>query len=237
MFVFSKGRPRTFNPIRIPTKFPEKEGARKNSFFSVTDEKMRSARSGKQRKPVGTEKIKGNIWYYPVGKGHSTNDVEAFKHPAIFPERLVYDHILSWSNPNDIVFDPFLGSGTTGKIALVCLRRFVGFELSKEYFVLARNRMASAYRDRDHLVRLHSVGLKPPKGKANVESLKTLTLSNLLWILKNKPDKLARLLTRNKTALMSKSRDVATARQLLPVYLKYNKVNAMTRNLLHRFVN
>ena len=50
MFVFSKGKPNTFNPIRIPCKYPEKETARQHSYFSETDEKMRKARSGKKKK-------------------------------------------------------------------------------------------------------------------------------------------------------------------------------------------
>ncbi|MBI90002.1 MAG: hypothetical protein CMG60_07945 [Candidatus Marinimicrobia bacterium] len=142
MFVFSKGKPKTFNPIRVPTKFPEKETARQNSYFSVTDEVKRSARSGKKRKPVGTDKIKGNIWYFTTGKGHSTKFDKAFKHPAIFPEKLARDHVLSWSNPGDTVFDPFTGSGTTGAISVSLGRNFIGVELEPEYIALANERIA-----------------------------------------------------------------------------------------------
>lgn len=141
MFVFSKGKPKTFNPIKIPTKYPEKETARQNSFYSITDETNRKARSGKKRKPVGTEKIKGNIWHYTTGKNHSTKDSIAFKHPAIFPEQLVNDHIISWSNEGDIVLDPFSGSGTTHKMALLNNRRFIGFEVSQEYVDIETQRL------------------------------------------------------------------------------------------------
>ena len=141
MFILSKGRPSTFNPIRIPCKFPEKETSRQNSFYSITNEDKRSARSGKKRKPVGQDKIKGNIWYITTGKGHSTNDSEAFKHPAIFPERLANDHILSWSNCGDIVFDPFMGSGTTGKMAKIQNRKFIGIEMDEDYFNIAKERI------------------------------------------------------------------------------------------------
>ena len=144
MFVLSKGRPDTFNAIRVPCKFPEKESARKNSFYSVTDEVMRSARSGKKRTPVGIDKIKGNIWEISTGRGHSTADTYAFKHPAIFPERLAEDHILSWSNEGDLVFDPFLGSGTTGKMAILNNRRFIGIELDENYFEIASKRIDDA---------------------------------------------------------------------------------------------
>ena len=141
MFVFSKGKPSTFNAIRVATKYPEKEGTRTNSFFSKTKEKKRSVSSGKQRKPVGLDKIKGNIWIIPCGKGHSTHDIEAFKHPAIFPEKLAHDQIISWSNQGDIVFDPFMGSGTTGKIARLLKRKFIGIEKVPKYYDLAKKRI------------------------------------------------------------------------------------------------
>lgn len=144
MFVFSKGKPNTFNPIRIPCKYPEKDTARQHSYFSETDEKMRKARSGKKRKPVGKDKIKGNIWYYATGKNHSTKDEIAFQHPAIFPEQLANDHIISWSNPDDIIFDPFMGSGTTGKMALLNNRHFIGIELDPTYFSIAEQRIREA---------------------------------------------------------------------------------------------
>lgn len=147
MFVLSKGKPKTFNPIRIATKYPEKNTARQNSFFSLTDEKNRSARSGKKRKPVGVDKIKGNIWKISAGKGHSTLDGFAFKHPAIFPEKLAADHITSWSNEGDTVFDPFMGSGTTGKMATIANRNFVGVEKVAEYFEIAKQRINKTSRN------------------------------------------------------------------------------------------
>lgn len=147
MFIFSKGKPNTFNPIRIPCKYPEKETARQHSYFSETDEKIRKARSGKKRKPVGKDKIKGNIWYFSTGKNHSTQDNIAFKHPAIFPEALANDHIISWSNENDIVFDPFMGSGTTAKMAMLNNRKFIGCELSENYCEIIKERLENVERN------------------------------------------------------------------------------------------
>ena len=147
MFVFSKGKPNTFNPIRIPCKYPEKETARQNSYFSETEEVNRKARSGKKRKPVGKDKIKGNIWYYATGKNHSTQDTIAFNHPAIFPEVLANDHIISWSNENDIIFDPFMGSGTTAKMAMLNNRKFIGCELSEEYCKIIEERLENTERN------------------------------------------------------------------------------------------
>lgn len=147
MFVFSKGKPNAFNPIRIPCKYPEKETARQNSYFSETEETNRKARSGKKRKPVGKDKIKGNIWYFSTGKNHSTQDNIAFKHPAIFPETLANDHIISWSNENDIVFDPFMGSGTTAKMAMLNNRKFIGCELGENYCEIIRERLENIERN------------------------------------------------------------------------------------------
>jgi len=70
--------------------------------------------------------------------------VNAFDHPAIMPEALANDHIISWSNEGDVVLDPFMGSGTTGKMALLNNRRFIGVELSPEYVEIAKKRIEDA---------------------------------------------------------------------------------------------
>lgn len=84
-------------------------------------------------KPYG---VRDNVWKY-----HPTNGNDKTKHPAPFPERLAHDHIISWSNEGDIVFDPFMGSGTTGKMAKLLGRKFIGCEIDKEYFELANKRI------------------------------------------------------------------------------------------------
>jgi DNA modification methylase len=80
---------------------------------------------------------KTNIWQYAVGMGGTTSDKIAFKHPAVFPEKLAYDHILSWSNKGDLVFDPMCGSGTTCKMAAKAGRRFLGVDISQDYIDIA----------------------------------------------------------------------------------------------------
>jgi site-specific DNA-methyltransferase (adenine-specific) len=85
-----------------------------------------------------------NIWRYEVGKNCSSVDSIAFKHPAIFPEKLARDHILSWSNENDIILDPFMGSGTTAKMCAMYNRRYIGCDLSEEYCEIARKRVKKA---------------------------------------------------------------------------------------------
>ena len=133
MFVFSKGKPRTFNPIKVPT-------ARSGFEMLVTNRKA----DGKIKKVLGelkSEKVKDNIWEYAVGLGGTTKDKIAFKHPAVFPEKLAQDHILSWSNENDIVFDPMCGSGTTCKMAKVSSRNYIGIDISEEYCEISRDRV------------------------------------------------------------------------------------------------
>lgn len=84
-----------------------------------------------------------NIWNYSIGGGHSATDKIAFEHPAIFPEALAQDHIISWSNPGDTILDPFMGSGTTAKMARKNERNYIGFELSQEYCDIAERRLAN----------------------------------------------------------------------------------------------
>ena len=80
-------------------------------------------------KPIPEFSLRNNIWKYNV----SFND-KIVKHPAVFPEQLAEDCILSWSVEGDTVLDPFMGSGTTAKMALLNKRNYIGFELNEEYY-------------------------------------------------------------------------------------------------------
>ena len=86
--------------------------------------------------------VRTNVWSYDVGNNKSTKDKFAFKHPAIFPEKLAQDHILSWSNEGDIVLDCFMGSGTTGVACTELGRDFIGIEYEKQYYDIANFRIA-----------------------------------------------------------------------------------------------
>jgi site-specific DNA-methyltransferase (adenine-specific) len=139
MFVFSKGSPKRFNPIKMP---------RRNKWNDQRTCRVRPVtRNGKgefHKKEVkvntGTVKLQ-NVWSYIVSGGSIASDEFAHQHPAIFPEQLAKDHILSWSNECDTVFDPFMGSGTTGKMAVQLNRKFIGIELDQEYYSLAVKRL------------------------------------------------------------------------------------------------
>jgi DNA modification methylase len=132
MFVFVSGKLKTFNPILEDKDYPCK---RLNRSFR----RERDGTFDKGFSSDKTKKIKGNIWKYAVGGGHLTKD--KINHPAMFPESLARDHINSWSNEGDTVFDPFLGSGTTGKMAKILNRKFIGIEIDETYFEIAKERL------------------------------------------------------------------------------------------------
>ena len=132
MFVFSKGKPKTFNPIKIPCKHAGKNFA--NTHYKTSDDKLT-----KTEYTTKDYKIKGNIFEYSVG-GTSTGK---YKHPAMFPTGLVKDQLLSWTNENDIILDPFMGSGTTGVVCKELNREFIGIEIVEEYFNIAKERINS----------------------------------------------------------------------------------------------
>ena len=134
MFILVKGKINTFNPILIPKIYQDKR-----KHINVRTEKNGTKDVGFASQK--TTKIKGNIWDIPTGGGHCTKDKIAYKHPAIFPESLVHDHIMSWSNEGDIILDPFVGSGTTCKMAKQLGRNYIGIDISQEYIDIAEERV------------------------------------------------------------------------------------------------
>lgn len=141
MFILSNGRPTTYNPIKDkPTKNPGRMLSRSNGRTTVG--KIR--RQNRESIIQAEYQDRFNIWEYLTGKNLVTKDSIAYQHPAIFPEKLANDHIISWSNPDDVVFDPFLGGGTTGKMAKLLKRDFIGIEKDIEYFKIAQDRIELA---------------------------------------------------------------------------------------------
>lgn len=137
MFVLSKGKPSTINFLNDrKNKYTERWGSGR-----VVREKdgTLSGRGEYNGMELGR---RFNIWRYNTGFGYTTQDELSFEHPAIFPEKLAADHIYSWSNEGDLVYDPFSGSGTTLKMAHLQKRNWIGSEISKEYTELAEKRMS-----------------------------------------------------------------------------------------------
>lgn len=133
MVVLSKGKPKTFTPIKTKTV--------RNGYEGLPFGKGADAINKKVVKKLGEEKTLTNIWEYAVGLGGTTSDKIAFKHPAVFPEKLAEDHILSWTKEGDLVFDPMCGSGTTCKMAKINSRNYLGIDISEEYSKIAKERL------------------------------------------------------------------------------------------------
>jgi len=138
MFVFSKGKPKTVNLI----------ADKKNRWSGTTNFGQKTDRNENDElipvrkfKPIPEYSPRTNIWRYVTGNGYSTEDKIAHQHPAIFPEQLAYDHILTWTDEGDVVYDPFAGSGTVLKAAMINNRKFMGSEIVKEYFELVNKRL------------------------------------------------------------------------------------------------
>lgn len=141
MFVLSKDAPKAINLLcdRPNSKFGSKTTNTRGRFAAdgtVKDMRFRQ---------TPEFSIRQNVWdIQPGNRGEDRTG-----HPAVFPEKLASDHIASWSNPGDTVFDPFMGGGTTGKMAVLSDRKFIGIELSDQYFHdIAVPRIAAAVRQR-----------------------------------------------------------------------------------------
>jgi site-specific DNA-methyltransferase (adenine-specific) len=128
MFVFSKGVPNTYNLIR-----DKPNGSFGVDKSGVGRRKVNGEHKIENRKPAQEFSRRNNWWYIPTERG---------EHPAVFPEALANDHIISWSKEGDIVYDPFMGSGTTAKCAKILKRNYIGFEISEEYCKIARERIS-----------------------------------------------------------------------------------------------
>lgn len=141
MFILSKGKPKTVNIIKdrknldyIRTKGKKRIMGRERQVSG----KLNRRRKGNLLKEFGA---RFNIWRVSAGYNKSTTDKIAFQHPAIFPEKLCRDHILTWSNDGDLVYDPFMGSGTTAKMAQLNNRNYIGSEISNEYCQIISERL------------------------------------------------------------------------------------------------
>lgn len=138
-FVLSKGTPKTFNPI------VEERRNKWNDKRTVRTRPVTRNKAGifveKEVKIEGLVRLQ-NVWSYVVSGGSVSEEMFAHEHPAIFPESLCRDHIISWSNEGDLVYDPFMGSGTTAKMSILNGRQYLGSEISQEYCDIAQRRLA-----------------------------------------------------------------------------------------------
>ena len=146
MFIWTKGTPKTANLLKD----------RKNKWggstsWGKTSERLKDG-SIKQRELINVQEYgyRFNIWEYATGKGNSAVDDIAYKHPAIFPEKLSSDHVMTWTNEGDLVYDPFMGSGTVAKSCILYNRNYIGSEISSEYCNIIELRIKK-YKDQTKL--------------------------------------------------------------------------------------
>ena len=135
MFILSKGSPKAFNPMMEGTARPRTEVPASNKKAGGANRKVPDHSSKGE--------IRTSIWKYAVGLHGTASDRYAFAHPAMFPEKLAKDHILTWSNLDDLVFDPMCGAGTTPKMAKLHGRRYVGVDVSSAYVKIAKKRVST----------------------------------------------------------------------------------------------
>ena len=139
MFVFSKGKPKTSNLIcDKPNKWAGHTNWGKNTKRIGENEQLVEVGD---IKPVPDFSPRNNIWRYVNGGGFASKDKIAHKHPAIFPEELVKDHLLTWTKEGDLVYDPFIGSGTVAKMCILLGRDYIGSEISQEYVDICNERI------------------------------------------------------------------------------------------------
>jgi DNA modification methylase len=140
MFVFVKGKIKTFNPL---LKSNISFGSSRNGMCETTKQSREKNSLASKIDNISVKQYgyRGNVWSYPIGYMKSSKDKIAFQHPAIFPEQLATDHVLSWSNEGDVVLDCFMGSGTVGKVAKLHNRNFIGIEKVLKYFEIAQQRI------------------------------------------------------------------------------------------------
>jgi|688.fasta_scaffold345725_2 DNA modification methylase len=140
MFVLSKGAPKTFNPIKEKNPLAGKPVTATKRGRDGVLVKDSGLINGKMRPEMS---VKRNLWRYVTGNvGGSADDKIAYEHPAIFPDALAKDHIASWSNPGDVILDPFAGSGTTLKAAKELNRHWLGIEINPAYLEICHKRLA-----------------------------------------------------------------------------------------------
>lgn len=138
MFVLSRGKPATSNLIKTETKGykPSQSNTQRNRDGSTTLMKY------ERGKP---ERSLWNVWNFDVGYMKTTTDRFAYDHPAMFPEKLADRHIKTWSNEGDLIYDCFIGAGTTAKMAILNNRNFIGSEIASEYTPIYERRIQDAY--------------------------------------------------------------------------------------------
>lgn len=140
MFCFSKGKPNKFRPL---TRSCKRHGEKCSSSYRNRGQDELEHKFYVETKDIA---VLDNVFSYATGLGGSTSYKPAFTHPAVFPEKLAYDQIRSWTDAGDTVLDPMCGSGTTVFCAYMLDRNAIGIDVSEKYIELTRQRLKDEQR-------------------------------------------------------------------------------------------
>lgn len=141
MFIFSKGKPEVFNPIM------DRKNKWTKRWSTKSYKTMQDGNKEIRIRPVDYAEygMRTNIWQYHTNAGNVNPEWDILKgHPAIMNIDIAKDHIISWSNEGDLIYDPFMGSGTTAKASVVLKRNYIGSEVSEVYMDIINKRLSNA---------------------------------------------------------------------------------------------
>lgn len=130
MFIFVKDELTKFNPIIDRENIT---AGRHHKYTETARTYDGSLKSIGHNHIINDFGMRGNIWTYSVGGLVSAENKIAHQHPAIFPVDLAKDHVVSWSDEDDLILDPFLGSGSTLIACEQTNRICYGMEIDEHY--------------------------------------------------------------------------------------------------------
>lgn len=138
-FILSKGKPKTINLIQDK----KNKWAGYTSFGNAVTRKKDGTFNdpGKKSNEIREWGVRNNIWKIKNSGGFGQSSKASYKHPATMPEELARGHVKTWSDPGDIVIDPFMGSGTTAQVCIEEDRKFIGFEIDEQYHSMCEQRI------------------------------------------------------------------------------------------------
>lgn len=140
IFIFFKGdKPKTFHKEHLMVS-SKHAGTMLHGTDRMTDGTTRII----TQKIIKPFKCRGTVWHY---SGKAEGNKLKSKHPATYPDKLAEDLILCFTEPDDLVLDPMMGSGTTLAMAKRNGREFLGCEISSEYFAIAEERIRDTHRN------------------------------------------------------------------------------------------
>ena len=148
VFIMSKGRPKTINLLRDKPNKGAGKVFKKDGGRNVDGSRNRAGADAKTG-VIHEFGVRENIWFYVTSFGAGQTDKRAYEHPALMPMNLAGDLIKSYSNEDDLVLDPFMGSGTTARMAYQQHRNFIGFEIDPTYHELCQTITSEAVEEID----------------------------------------------------------------------------------------